>query len=321
MIRKVIKAVIKKKMNEWFNSIEDKKLKELVKKDTIVTGGAIVSMLLDEELKDFDVYFKTQNTAYLVASYYAKKFNEKLGHDKIFILDGAKDIEKQVTDWGNNSDWSIKESVIADIPKDRIKILIKSSGIAEESEAEEIPEMEDVEDIYEAKEVTKDIEEKKKKYRPVFFSGNAITLSDKIQLVTRFHGEPEEIHKNYDYIHCTCTWTSIDNKLNLPAKALESILTKQLYYQGSLYPVCSIMRMRKFIKRGWNINAGQILKMVFQASQLDLTNISVLEDQLIGVDSAYFMNLIDGLKYKIEGDENFELSSNYINVIIDKIFE
>nr|MCU0343906.1 T9SS type A sorting domain-containing protein [Ignavibacterium sp.] len=43
-----------------------------------------------------------------------------------------------------------------------------------------------------------------KKYRPVFISENAITLSDKVQLVIRFYGTPAEIHDNYDYAHCMC---------------------------------------------------------------------------------------------------------------------
>ena len=57
---------------------------------------------------------------------------------------------------------------------------------------------------------------------------------------------------------------------------------------GSKYPLCSIIRTRKFIQRGYTINAGQYLKMAMQLNELDLKDVSVLQDQLIGVDSAYF---------------------------------
>jgi hypothetical protein len=50
--------------------------------------------------------------------------------------------------------------------------------------------------------------------------------------------------------------------------------------------------MKNAIQRGWTVNAGEILKMLFQVSELDLKNIEVLEEQLIGVDVAYFSLLI-----------------------------
>src|SRR5690606_18878685 len=120
----------------------------------------------------------------------------------------------------------------------------------------------------------------KPKYRPVFLSSNAITLSNKLQLILRFYGEPDEIHKNYDFVHCTSYYDHKDKQLTLRPEALEAILTKELRYVGSLYPLCSIIRLRKFIARGWTINAGQILKMALQLSKMDLTKPEILQDQL-----------------------------------------
>ena len=99
-------------------------------------------------------------------------------------------------------------------------------------------------------------------------------------------------------------------------EALESIITKQLRYQGSLYPLTSIIRMKKFIKRNWNINAGEILKIMFQISELDLKDPNVLEEQLIGVDIAYFSTLISILRQL----KNDKLDSATLNEIIDKVF-
>jgi hypothetical protein len=81
-----------------------------------------------------------------------------------------------------------------------------------------------------------------------------------------------------------------------------------------------LVRTRKFIKRGWQINAGQYVKMSFQISKLDLTNIFVLEDQLVGVDSIYFLNFIKALKEKQMKDSNFVLNQQYLSTVIDKIF-
>ena len=97
-------------------------------------------------------------------------------------------------------------------------------------------------------------------------------------------------------------------------------MNKELFYIGSKYPICSLVRTRKFIKRGWQINAGQYVKISFQISKLDLENIYVLEDQLVGVDSIYFLNFINALKTKHIKNNDFVLTQDYLTTVIDKIF-
>ena len=106
----------------------------------------------------------------------------------------------------------------------------------------------------------------------------------------------------------------------LNIEALEAIMNKELLYVGSKYPLCSIVRTRKFINRGWTINAGQYLKMCMQLNDLDLKNVNVLEDQLVGVDSGYFHMLIDALRSKQNDDPSFQVNNTYVAAIVDKIF-
>lgn len=96
-------------------------------------------------------------------------------------------------------------------------------------------------------------------------------------------------------------------------------MAKELVYIGSKYPIASVIRTRKFIQRGFSCNAGQYLKMCWQISELNLNDIKVLEDQLVGVDAAYFRILIDILKAK-QADEEFKYNYSYIVELIDKIF-
>ena len=135
----------------------------------------------------------------------------------------------------------------------------------------------------------------------------------------RFVGDAEHIHKNFDFIHPTNYFTYKEGFVRNLA-AVESILTKQLRYQGSYYPVTSIIRAKKFTKRGFNISAGELLKIMFQISKLDLSDPNVLEEQLIGVDIAYFSILIDALRQKFKTDADFKLSTDYFNALIDKVF-
>jgi hypothetical protein len=56
------------------------------------------------------------------------------------------------------------------------------------------------------------------------------------------------------------------------------------------------------------------LKMLFQVSELD-KNIEVLEEQLIGVDVAYFSLLITVLR-----DTEGKLTAHHLSELIDKVF-
>lgn len=315
MKSKTINKVICQKFDQFLESIKDDNVRQLVNKNSIITGGCIASMLLKEQVNDFDLYFRDKATTLAVANYYVNEFKSISEHKH---KDG-KEILIHVED-----------------ENDRVKIHIKSAGIASEKgesdyqyfESRPPEEGEDyIESVTDAVSELDELsinEQSLQRYRPVFMSANAITLSDKIQIVIRFYGDPDNIHQHYDYVHCTNYWTSDTRKVVLKAEALEALLAKELIYVGSKYPICSVIRTRKFLKRGYTINAGQYLKMAYQISQLDLNNLEVLEDQLIGVDAAYFGQLIDALKEhkskKEEKQETFTMDYGYLATIIDKIF-
>ncbi len=269
----------------------------------VITGGAIASMLLKEPVNDFDVYLRTKQATRVLAEYYVAKFSaaHAVGH-------GVEVAEKD---------------------DGRIQIKVTSRGVAGETTqvadgaerqyiAEVLDDPGDIQDRYEDAENTalETGDSGNPAYRPVFLSTNAITLSNRIQIVLRFYGEPDAIHENYDYVHCTNYWTSWNGELVLRPKALEALLARELVYIGSKYPVCSIIRLRKFIKRGWTVNAGQMLKAMMQISALDLTNIDVLQDQLTGVDCAYFSEVISLLRDK----DPDKVSAAYLIEIIDRMF-
>ena len=72
-------------------------------------------------------------------------------------------------------------------------------------------------------------------------------------------------------------------------------MSRELKYVGSMFPVCSIFRIRKFIKRGWVITAGEIFKICYDISKLNFEDSNVMKEQLTGVDVAYFLEVIDKL--------------------------
>lgn len=308
------------KVTDWAQSIDDEKVKQAILDNAIITGGAIVSLLQDEKPHDYDVYFRTEESLKLVADYYIRKFCERAEKNGQQIVRPTL----QRCYWNENKNvWT----VLKDNEKHsdvRLRVFIRSEGAVgegfsnySETDMDFKRAMAKIND--QIKKANKEGE--KPPYTPTFLTNNAISLTDGIQLVLRFYGEPDEIHKNYDFVHCTSYWTSWNEKLVLPARALEAIINKELYYIGSKYPLCSIIRTRKFINRGWSINAGQYVKMALQLNELDLKNLHVFEEQLVGVDSAYFGALITSIEKMKENDPDFTMDSGYLIKLINNVFD
>ena len=299
MKTKTINLIICQKFDEWLASIADELVRKLVQEGTVCTGGAIASMLLREPVNDFDFYFKDLVTAKAVAEYYVAQFTSA-------GLPASGKTEPV--------------TMRVETKEDRVRIIIKSAGVAGGQNATyeyfESRPPEASEEYADKVLAAKAQKEEKPDYRPVFFSDNAISLSGDVQLVIRFYGMPDQIHENYDFVHATNYWTSWERKVTLRADALECLLTKELRYLGSKYPICSLIRARKFIQREWTINAGQYLKMAMQIHDLDLHNIEVLKEQLIGMDVAYFAQILDCLK----DVDPAKINSAYLIEIIDRVF-
>lgn len=291
--KKTIEQTIVNQIKGWLQSIEDIELRDTVKKHYIVTGGAITSMLQGDLPNDYDVYLDNTEVAARLANYYVSRLP-------------AVDNEKT-------------RIPIVEVPPEggRVTVKVKSAGIA----GEDIDQ--DQYDYFESypnpnKRISQYLEGAMQKdtgkYTALAITTNAITLTDKIQIVLRFVGPANEIHKNYDFAHTTNYFTESEGVvLNQPA--LESILSKELKYVGSLYPICSMFRIKKFIQRGWTITAGEMLKIAWDISKLNLNDREVLQEQLTGVDAAYFNQLISLL------EEGKEIDRTYLFELVNRVFD
>jgi hypothetical protein len=291
---KTIELTIRNKIKGWLATIEDIELRDELRKHYIVTGGAITSMLLGDLPNDYDVYIDNTATAAKLANYYISRLS--------------------------TSDNECTKTPIVSVPPEggRVEIKVQSAGIAGE----------DVDQSkYEYFEMYPDATERTMaylegaasrnngKYTSVAITTNAITLTDQIQIILRFVGPANEIHKNYDFVHTTNYFTE-EGGVVLNQPALESILARELRYVGSLYPICSMFRLKKFIKRGWTITAGEMLKIAWDISKLDLNNIQVLQDQLTGVDAAYFRQII-----RLIEEEGKPIDRTYLFELVNRVFD
>lgn len=271
--------------------------------NVLVSGGCIASMILGEEVNDYDIYFMDRNVAFKVASYYLRDM----------IARGKLEETSKVP-----------SCLIRDNSTGGVDILIKSMGVVGENTKATISydyfegngTTDDADDIIEdfLKGYKAETKSSKDKYIVQFMTSNAITLRDDIQLIFRFCGNSEEIHKNFDFAHCMNYWT-VEEGLVYKQEALVALLERRLYYHGSLFPLAAMFRIRKFLSRGFHISAGEIVKMSYDISKLDLDSPKVLQDQLLGCDYAYFSQVVNILKNRKEG-----VDRTYLFQLLDQAF-
>ncbi len=301
MQKNTIQKIIAAKMLAWTGTIASESLRNRVRKNLLVSGGCITSMFLNEDVNDYDVYIKDMSVLYDLAKYYTEDTSgvevwdgRKKEENKDLYVPGNEDPD----DKGAARNGGARAVSYRNLKEDQIKLYF-DGGKGAMKLLENQPKNDD-------------------DYTPMFLSPNSISLTNNIQIVLRFNGNAAKIHSTYDFIHATNYYTQ-ESGLVLNLEAVTCILTKQLRYQGSLYPVTSIIRAKKFIKRGWNVSAGELMKIMFAISKLDLSDIDTLEEQLIGVDIAYFDKLIEALRNKQE-TPNFKVSQQYLTTLIDRIF-
>jgi hypothetical protein len=252
-------------------------IKDDLENHSFIAGGAITSMMLGEKVNDFDFYFDSLDVVKRIISYFVTAAGLEEGRR------GEQAVGKVVMHIGDFTN---------------INQEVEQRVVFEHSDGIHLP-------------------NSNAKFHPRFFTDNAITLTNKTQMIVRFYGTPDQVFRNYDFIHCTAHW-SLEGGLHIPKLALQSMLTKELYYQGSLYPLCSVLRTRKFIRRGWKISAGQMMKMLFQMRLIDFRDRATLRDQIMGVDMLYMNVFLRRLDSSVDGDGRPDLS--LISQYLDEAF-
>lgn len=152
-------------------------------------------------------------------------------------------------------------------------------------------------------------------FQPLYATPNTLTLSNNIQLVIRYTGSPYDLIKKFDYDH-TKMYVHKSN-LGITEAAKTSILSNELIYNRGPYPLSSLFRLKKFLKRDWNISAGQLTKLAMQLNKIDFTNLAQLKDQLYGIDVIHIEQLITELSKIDPNDLNTDLISELIDMIFD----
>ena len=189
MNKKNINAVLLKVHKEFCESITDPLVKKAVEKNSIITGGALVSLLTGDEVNDYDYYFTDFETCLMVTNYYVTLINKKHGGIATVKTDECNRIKIFIKSHGVAGD----DETEPNLPSytDPQPVLIEEDELFKFADEDE----EDEDNMIFQTNITPDSDLKNidpnPKFQPVFLSSNAITLRGKIQLVIRFYGNAQ----------------------------------------------------------------------------------------------------------------------------------
>ena len=121
----------------------------------------------------------------------------------------------------------------------------------------------------------------------------------KIQLVIMPSMITDSIDKllsQFDFTICMGAYDFKDEKFILNENFLPDLSRKELKFNvDAKYPLASLFRIRKFLKRGYKISGTEIIKIGLSINNLKIDNYVTLKEQLHGIDTLFLKDLTDKL--------------------------
>lgn len=141
---------------------------------------------------------------------------------------------------------------------------------------------------------------------------------DRYQLICASFGQPEEVIKRFDYTMCMGAYDPRKRDFILDPLFLKHCSQRRLIFNvNSEFPICSLWRAVKFIKRGWKLPGTEAIKLSLKINNIQLTNLSVLKRQLMGIDTIFLKELTDDLAAKGETKYDFLEAIDMISAFVD----
>jgi hypothetical protein len=149
------------------------------------------------------------------------------------------------------------------------------------------------------------------KFHVNLITENSINLSDKIQLVTKFTGTPEEVTNKFDWQHIK-SYYKYPDILEIPNETYRLLIEKELIYTRSDYPLSSLMRLKKYIKKGWTVSNTTIIQIALEFHEAMIKSEKIRQEKK-KKEKTFFDEIIDEIGKSIEEkdikiieEENFD---------------
>jgi len=121
-------------------------------------------------------------------------------------------------------------------------------------------------------------------------------------------GEPEAIFAKYDFIICMGAYDFLQEAFVLHPHFLKHIAQRRLvFHSGTLFPICSLLRAHKYVKRGYTITGVEIIKMGLAVHSVKIETFRDLRRQLMGIDTAFLKDLTDRFADGVESEAPYQM--------------
>jgi hypothetical protein len=144
---------------------------------------------------------------------------------------------------------------------------------------------------------------------------NAITF--------KYFKDANEVISYFDYDCCKCALDFSTNELITSPNFWSSTQMKVLSYTGSLYPVGALLRMQKYVKRGYTPDYSTILKLFRDIKNINTDQQDVLEEQIGGLYGLEFDIkglTLDQIIEKVDTEIKIHKSGTTVELELDEYF-
>lgn len=127
----------------------------------------------------------------------------------------------------------------------------------------------------------------------------------RLQLIKCVTGTPNKIIDGFDFTICQGAF-HIQSGFTFGDDFFRHLAQRRLVFNIKAgFPICSLYRARKFMKRGFSMSGIEIIKMGLAIQNLKIDTYADLRKQLMGIDTLFLKDLTDSLKG--EEEKKFDL--------------
>lgn len=144
---------------------------------------------------------------------------------------------------------------------------------------------------------------KKEGFNLIINTDNALTYQKEntaFQLIKKpgfFKDTTNEIFNMFDFTVCMGAYDFDSESFVLEERFLYHLARKEIIFNTNAeYPLASLCRIRKYLNRGFSVSAAELVKIALKIHSLDLKDYKTLKDQLMGIDTMIFRELMSKLE-------------------------
>jgi hypothetical protein len=145
----------------------------------------------------------------------------------------------------------------------------------------------------------------------------------KVQFIKKegFVGTPELVVPHFDFTVSMCAYEPEKRTFHYDTKFMEHLAARTLVYNpDSKNPLSTMVRVKKFLARGYSISGVEMVKLGLAINNLQIKTYKDLKEQLEGIDTVLLKELTDALLVKGDSEYDFREFLTMAEAYLDKFY-